>query len=104
MSWPYLSFDTFFHGEFVPTGTASQFPNIPCAMVRFKATKANTGTIYIGSSSAVTYTNNVTDTNSGFELGSLDDSGWIPVKNLNVFWAIGTVATDSITYWAFGVN
>ena len=101
--WPYTVFSAFACGEHVPTATATQLAAVPCLYVRFKAAAANTGKIYIGFSSAVTATNGTTDTTSGLELNAKEDTGFIPVKNLNVFWAIGTVASDSLTYWALGV-
>lgn len=84
-------------GEFAPGTSAAQFPTIACRYARMKARSANTGRVYIGTS-GVTTADGVTDTNTGFELSQGEDTGWIPVDNLNRFYGIGNNATDSVTY------
>lgn len=85
-------------GEFAPGVAAAQFPSIAAKLIRIKARLANTGSVWVGDASDVTVGNGVTDTTSGFQLSPGDDSGWLPVANLNVFFGIGDNATDSVTY------
>lgn len=85
-------------GEFAPGVAAAQFPSIAAKLVRFKARSANTGKVAIGDASDVTLPNGVTDVTAGLELNPGDDTGWIPASNLNLFWGIGTGATDSVSY------
>lgn len=84
-------------GEFTPGTSAAQFPTITCRWARIKARAANTGKVAFGPS-GVTLPDGTTDTTTGFELSAGDDSGWIPVSNLNQFYGIGTGASDSVTY------
>lgn len=87
-------------GEKAPDAgpVASQFPTVAAKLVRIKARSANTGKVVIGSANTVILPNGVTGTVEGLELSAGDDTGWIPVANLNVFWINGTAATDSVTY------
>lgn len=89
-------------GEFAPGVTAAQFPSIAGRLVRLKARGVNAGSVAIGDDNAVTLPNGVTDTTSGLELIAGDDTGWIPLDNLNKLWGIGTGATDSVTYMVLG--
>lgn len=102
--WPYTVFTQLACGEFTPGASAAQLPAAPCLYVRFKAAAANTGKITLGFSSAVTAADGSTDTTTGLELNAKEDTGFIPVRDLSVFWAKATVATDSLTYWALGVT
>lgn len=94
----YLGTFQYTTGEFAPGVSAAQFPTISAKMVRIKARAANTGKVAIGDDTNVTLPNGVTDTTSGFELSAGEDTGWMPVANLNELWGIGTGATDSVTY------
>lgn len=93
------SFPTPKSGELQGSASALQLPNITCSMVKFKARSDNAGSVYIGVS-GVTLPDGTTDTTTGFELDAGDDSGWIPVSNLNVFYRICDNAGDDLTYWA----
>ena len=84
-------------GEFAPGTTAAVFPTVTCKLVRFKARAANAGKVYVGPT-GVTKADGTTDTTTGFELQPGDDTGWLPVANVNVFYGIGDNATDSVTY------
>lgn len=86
------------NGVFVPTASATQMPTVSAHLVYITAIKANTGTIYLGRSSAVTTTVNANNTTTGLELQAGQQVGPLPISNLNEIWAIGTVATDAITY------
>lgn len=85
-------------GEFAPGVAAAQFPSIAGKLVRLKARLANTGSVWVGDASDVTVGNGTTDVTSGFQLSPGDDSGWIPIANLNVLYGIGDGASDSVTY------
>lgn len=84
-------------GVFVPTASASQLPSKTGSLFYITACKSNTGLIYLGGST-VTSTVNATNTTTGLELQAGQQVGPFPLGNLNTLWAIGTVATDAITY------
>lgn len=84
-------------GEFAPGTSAAQFPNVAAKLVRIKARLANAGNVYIGPM-GVTKADGTTDTTTGLQLLAGDDTGWIPVSNLNKFYGIGDNAGDSVTY------
>jgi len=86
-------------GELQGSATALQMPNVPCAMVRFKAESSNAGGVYIGIS-GVTVADGTTDTTTGFALEAGDETGWIPAANLNLFYRICDNAGDDLTYLA----
>lgn len=95
---PYASLPTVVTGELAGATSATQLPNIPAKMVRIKANWANANRVYIGYSSGVTIPNNTTDTTTGFELSARDDTGWLPIDNLNRLWRICETAGESLTY------
>jgi hypothetical protein len=78
---------------------ATQLPNIACKLVRFKARTANSGTVFMGTS-GVTAAGTVTDTTSGLPLVAGDDTGWIPIDNLNRLHIISGGSPNVITYLA----
>lgn len=84
-------------GELQGSTSALQLPNIPCKLVKFKARDDNAGNVYIGIS-GVTKPDGTTDTTTGFQLDAGDDSGWIPVDNLNRLYRICDNAGDDLTY------
>lgn len=86
-------------GEWAPGVAAATAPTIACKLARLKARAANTGKVYIGiPAETVTKADGTTDTTTGFELAPGDDTGWIPLDNLNRISGIGDNATDSVTY------
>lgn len=92
-----LSLQTVKSGEIQGGTTAAQMPDIPCVMVKFRALTSNAGDVYIGGL-GVTVPDGETDATSGLELSSGDDSGWIPVENLNKFYMITDNNGDDLTY------
>jgi hypothetical protein len=84
-------------GEFAPGVAAAQFPAGAGRYVRMKARAANAGNVYIGAA-GVTKADGTTDTTTGLQLAAGDDTGWIPIDNLNRFYGIGDNAADSVTY------
>ncbi len=91
--------DTVKSGELLVTQAAQVCPTVPCNLVKFKAGSGNAGSIYIGTST-VTRPDNTEDQTTGFELAPGDETGWMPVSNLNVLYRIGDVEGDRITYLA----
>jgi len=87
-------------GEVSGSATAKQLPDIQCNMVMIKAVGSNAGNVYVGGS-GVTVVNGTTDTTSGFELGAGEETGIVPINNLNVLYIICDNAGDDITYLAF---
>jgi len=92
------TFDTAGSGQIVGSATALVLPDIPCRLVRFKALAANSGNVYIGIAGVTVSTSATTTTTGGFELDAGDDTGWIPVQNLNIFYQICTDNTNDFTY------
>lgn len=86
-------------GELAGSATAAQMPDVKCQMVRFKAESSNVGGVYIGGA-GVTVADGTTDVTTGFALEPGDDTGWIPVDNLNKFYLICDNAGDDLTYMA----
>lgn len=84
-------------GEFAPGTSSTVFPTVACSWARLKARAANIGKVYFGPT-GVTKADGTTDTTTGFELSAGEDTGWMPVDNLNRFFGIGDNATDSVTY------
>lgn len=90
---------TFSHGAKSSIGTtavqmkASSVPANNGVMV--KADSANSGKVYVGSSSGVT--NGSSDTTDGFQL-SAGDGVVITIDNANDIWLIGSAAGQKV-YW-----
>lgn len=89
--------DTVTSGELAGSATALQMPSVACKMVKFKAVNSNAGNVYIGAS-GVTVVDGTTDATSGFELGAGEETGWLTVSNINVFYRICDNAGDDLTY------
>ena len=92
-------YDTLKVGEVQGSATAAVMPTIACKLVRFKAVASNAGNVYVGGA-GVTKVDGTTDATTGLELTPGDDTGWIPVANLNVFYRICDNAGDDLTYMA----
>jgi len=86
-------------GELAGSATAVQMPDIDCQMVKFKAVIGNAGNVYIGGS-GVTVVDGTTDTTSGLELDAGEETPWLNVPNLNIFYRICDNAGDDLTYIA----
>jgi hypothetical protein len=87
------------NGELAGSAVAVRMPDVPCKMVKFKAQTTNAGYVYIGGP-GVTVPNGATDVTTGLELLPGDETGWIPIDNLNRFWRICNNAGDDLTYLA----
>lgn len=86
-------------GELQGSATALKLPDVACRLVRFKAAYDNVGRVYLGGA-GVTKKDGTTDVTTGLELNAGDDTGWLPVVNLNVFYRICDNAGDDLTYIA----
>lgn len=84
-------------GELAGAISATQMPSVACKLVRFKAHADNVGKVYLGAA-GVTVANGITDTTTGLQLAAGDDTGWLPVDNLDRFWRICDNASDDLTY------
>jgi hypothetical protein len=85
-------------GEITGSTGGGQLPAIACRMVMFKAEAGNAGNVYLGTTSGITKTNQTTTATAGFQLKPGDQTPWLPVPNLNVFWRITDNAADSLVY------
>lgn len=86
-------------GEVAGATSATQMPSVACRLVRVKAHADNAGKVNLGGS-GVTKVDGSTDTSTGLQLSAGDDTGWIPVTNLNLFYRICDNAGDDVTYLA----
>jgi hypothetical protein len=86
-------------GELAGATSATQLPDIPCRMVKFKAQADNAGAVYLGVS-GVTKNDGTTDTTTGYELDAGDETGWLLVDNLNRLYRICDNAGDDLLYIA----
>lgn len=86
------------NGVLVPGASAANFPSVVGHLYYITAAKANTGTIYLGTSNSVTSTIGSTNTTTGIELQAGQSIGPLPLTNLNDLWAKATVSTDALTY------
>jgi len=92
-----VSYDAVACGELQGSAAALQMPTVTCKLVRFKARIDNAGNVYIGGA-GVTLPNGTTDATTGIELVAGQDTGWLPVSNLNRFYRICDNAGDDLTY------
>lgn len=97
---PYASLGTVVNGELAGAVAAIQLPNIPCKMVRFKARYDNVGRVYLGGVAGVSKPDGTTDATTGFELNAREDTGWLPITNLNKLYRICDNIGDDLTYMA----
>lgn len=86
-------------GEIAGSATASQLPDVDCDLVNLKAAVSNAGNVYLGGS-GVTVPDGTTDVTTGFELDAGQETGWIPLANLNLLYRICDNAGDDLTYIA----
>jgi hypothetical protein len=91
-------FETAKSGEIALTSVSNQLPNVECLLVKFKARGAK---VFLGSVDPVTIPNGVTDATTGFELLDGDVIEWLPVNNLNKFYALASASNaGGLTYLA----
>ena len=99
LSTEYKTYTTVAVGELAGNVSATQMPNVACKLVKFKAEYDNAGRVYLGGS-GVTKADGSTDTTTGLQLSAGEETGWIPVGNLNLFYRICDNAGDDLTYLA----
>lgn len=99
MAYTSLSLSTVATGEIQGGTTAFRLPSVPCIMVKVKAINSNAGNIYLGSE-GVTVPMGTSDSDAGFELAPGDETGWLPIGNLNQLYAICNNNGDDLTYLA----
>lgn len=86
-------------GEVAEGTVLAQLPSVPCKMARIQAPTSNTSSIYIGKSN-VTTEGTVTNTTTGWQLEPGDDTGWMFVPNLNLFYTLSEGTGDMLNYIA----
>lgn len=92
-----LAYSTVATGELQGSATALQLPDIACKLVKIKARNDNTGNVYLGGA-GVTKPDGTTDTTTGIELDAGEETGWLPIDNLNRLYRICDNAGDDLTY------
>lgn len=93
------AFGTVKSGEIAGSATAAVLPTVACRMVMFKAVASNAGNVYLGAA-GVTKVDGTTDVTTGWELDAGQETGWIPVDNLNRLYLICDNAGDDLVYLA----
>lgn len=93
------SLDTVFNGALKGVVTATQLPDVPCNLVKLKALNANPGNIYIGNSTVTKPAGGGDNTTGGLELAPGDETGWIPISNLNKLYRICDSESDRLQYF-----
>jgi hypothetical protein len=96
VSAPYTNVVT---GELAGVTSATQLPDVSCKLARLKAGASNVGGVYVGAA-GVTKPDGATDATTGFELRPGEETGWIPVDNLNRLYRICDNAGDDLLYLA----
>lgn len=86
-------------GEVAGSAVAAQLPDVACNYARIKACLSNVGNVYVGGA-GVTKPDGTTDTTTGLGLAPGEDTGWLPIANLNKLYVICDNATDDLTYLA----
>lgn len=86
-------------GEVAGSTTESALPTVACKLAKFKAQASNAGNVYIGGA-GVTKPDGSTDTTTGLELAPGEESGWVPISNVNLLHRICDNAGDDLTYIA----
>ncbi len=84
-------------GELAGSASVLQMPDVSCKLVKFKALSDNAGKMYIGGA-GVTVANGTTDVTTGLQIGAGEETGWLPVTNLNLFYRICDNAGDDLSY------
>ena len=84
-------------GQELGSVTGRQLSNVPASYINIKARATNADNVYIGKS-GVTTAGASTNTTAGFELDAGEETGWMPVDNLNRFYIIGPNSNDSVLY------
>jgi hypothetical protein len=97
---PYIALTTVISGEVQGGTTKAQLPNVPCTMVNIRALSSNATSVYLGGEN-VKVPDGTTDQVSGFELDAGQETGWLPISNLNQLWMITDANGDDICYLAF---
>jgi len=92
-------YSTIINGELAGSAVALQMPDLSCKLVKFKAAASNAGNVYIGGA-GVTAPDGTTDVTTGLELTPRQETGWLPVSNLNLFYRICDNAGDDLNYLA----
>lgn len=92
-----LAYDHIDQGELQGVTTAMQLPTVASNLVKFKALPGNVGNVYIGDRN-VTVPKGNTNTTAGLVLAPGDDSGWLPISNLNRLWMVCDTVNDELTY------
>lgn len=94
-----LPYDALSCGEVIAGTAAAQLPTVACSLARLKMRHTNAGTVYLGGGSAVSIPNGTADATTGVPWLAGEDTGWLPISNLNKLWSIASADAQSITYW-----
>lgn len=73
--------------------TPEQFGDVPCMLVRFRASIDNAGKVYIGVREDA-YPDHV------YEIPAGDDTGWFMCPNTNVYYYVTENAGDVVFAWS----
>ena len=97
------TFDSIKTGEVVGSTTRKRLPTVDSALIKIKAYASNSGKVYIGGAD-VGLKNNSDDADNnesikgGFELSAGEETGWMPMSNLNFLYQICSTQGDGFCY------
>jgi hypothetical protein len=94
-----VQYGTVLSGFIEGSTDAKRLPSIDIRLVKIKACNTNSGNIYLGGA-GVTKPADTDDQTSGIELIGGDETGWLPIDNLNQLYIICDNAGDDLTYLA----
>jgi hypothetical protein len=95
--YPAQAFTVITSGEVQGGTTALQLPDIPCGWVNIKAVADNAGNVYLGGV-GVTVPGALTNQTAGLTLDAGQETGWMPIDNLNHLYRICDNNGDDLTY------
>ena len=76
-------------GVVTGTVTATQLPSGTVKLIRFKANSDNEGSFFVGE----------TEHDLFYEMRARDDTGWIPITNMNELYHINLSGTSDLLYY-----
>lgn len=91
------AYSTMSTGELIAGTVAAICGTVTAKYVMFKARSTNTGIVYLGGS-GVTVADGTADTTTGWPLSAGEETGWLPVDNVNRFYTIASAAAQGVIY------
>lgn len=88
-------------GEVEGNAAATQMPSVSGRLAKIYNQPGAAGVVYIGKS-GVTAPDATADSTSGIPVAAGEDTGWLPISNLNELYYICANAADDLVYVVVG--